>query len=358
LVWSVSLIKLPQLMNNQGDDMRRLVVKLMLIISLLVTPLILSGQERVDWNRFKSESAKSVDFVPTIFGSAAIESFEGSEFPPSGWSKITNNGGAGWQRITVGSAVPGFQATPTPVVDGAPGGGGAVAMASWLTGDADSLLNTGQPTDQWLITPQIQNVQAGDSLKFYLKYFSNFGDNLDVWFSTAVDTIAFTTADTTDTLVTTLVFTGTSSNDWTKYCFGLTDFVDSGSNIFIGFREHVQDTENEGDALFLDLVDVAGLITSVSENPELPSEFVLNQNYPNPFNPSTRITFSLPQNANVTLTVHNLLGQVVVTLLDEISYPSGSHAVQLDASNLPNGIYFYKIAAGNFSEVRKMTLLK
>lgn len=134
--------------------------------------------------------------------------------------------------------------------------------------------------------------------------------------------------------------------------------MDSGSDVFIGFREHVRDTENEGDALFLDLVDVAGLITSVSENPEPPSQFVLSQNYPNPFNPSTRISFSLLQSSKVTLTVHNLLGQVVVTLLDEISYFSGSHAVQFDAENLPNGIYFYKITAGNFTEVKKMTLLK
>ena len=338
--------------------MHRFDINLLLIFSLMALPLNLSGQEKVDWSRSKAESAKSADFVPAIFGNTSIESFEGAEFPPNGWSKITNNNGAGWQRITVGSEIPGFQSTPTPVVEGALGGGDAVAMASWLTGDADSLLNTRQPTDQWLITPQIQNVQAGDSLKFYLKYFSTFEENLDVWFSTAGDTIAFTVADTTDTLVTTLIFTDASSNDWTKYSYGITDFVDSGGDIFIGFREYVTDNENQGDALFLDLVDVAGLFTSVSESPELPSEFVLNQNYPNPFNPSTRISFSLPQSARVTLTVHNLLGQVVVTLLDEISYSSGSHAIQFDASNLPNGIYFYKIAAGSFREVKKMTLLK
>ncbi|MCH8956200.1 T9SS type A sorting domain-containing protein [candidate division KSB1 bacterium] len=338
--------------------MHGLIIKLILIVFFFSAPVNLLAQEKVDWSRSKAESAKPADFIPAIFEQAAIESFEGAEFPPNGWSKITNNDGAGWQRITVGSEVPGFEGTPTPVVEGAPGGGGAVAMASWLTGDADSLLDTGQPTDQWLITPQVQNVQAGDSLKFYLKYFSIFSDNLDVWFSTAVDTIAFTVADTTDTLVTTLVFTGTSSNDWTRYCFGLTDFVDSGTDIFIAFREHVQDTENEGDALFLDLVDVAGLITSVSESPELPSEFVLKQNYPNPFNPSTRISFSLPQSSKVTLTVHNLLGQVVATLLDEVSYSTGSYDVQFDAANLPNGIYFYKIAAGSFREVKKMTLLK
>ncbi|MCH8019987.1 T9SS type A sorting domain-containing protein [candidate division KSB1 bacterium] len=336
--------------------MYRFDIKLMLII-LLMAPLIVFGQERVDWGRSKAESAKSADFIPATFGHAAIESFEGAEFPPNGWSKITNHGGAGWQRIVIGSDVPGFQ--NAPAVDGPSGGGGAVAMASWVTGDADSSLNTGQPTDQWLITPQIQNVQAGDSLKFYLKYFSNFSDNLDVWFSTAVDTIAFTTADTTDTLVTTLVFKdSSSSNEWTRYSFGITHYVESGSDIFIGFREHVDNNAIVGDALFLDLVEVAGLITSISESPELPSEFVLKQNYPNPFNPATRISFSLPQSSKVTLTVHNLLGQVVATLLDEVSYSSGSYDVQFDAANLPNGIYFYKIAAGSFREVKKMTLLK
>ncbi len=334
--------------------MYRFDIKLMLII-LLMAPLIVFAQERVDWDRSKAESAKSADFIPALLGNTAIESFEGAEFPPTGWSKITNHGGAGWRRIVVGSDVPGFGGTP--VVDKPPGGGGAVAMASWVTGDADSSLDTGQPTDQWLLTPQVQNVQAGDSLKFYLKYYFKFRENLDIWISTAVDTIAFTAADTVDTLVTTLVFMDTSSN-WIQYSFGLTDYVDPGSDIFIAFREHVNDTENEGDALFLDLVDVAGLITSVFENPELPSEFVLNQNYPNPFNPATRLSFSLPRSSKVTLTVHNLLGQVVATLLDEVSYSSGSYDVQFDAANLPNGIYFYKIAAGNFKEVKKMTLLK
>ncbi|MCH6560242.1 choice-of-anchor J domain-containing protein, partial [candidate division KSB1 bacterium] len=214
-------------MNKQGDDMYGFVIKLMLIMSLIVTPLILSGQERVDWSRSKAESAKSADFIPAIFGNAAIESFEGAEFPPNGWRKITNHDGAGWQRIVVGSDVPGFGGTPA--VDAPPSGGGAVAMASWVTGDADSALSTGQPTDQWLITPQVQNVQTGDSLKFYLKYYFEFRENLELWISTAVDTIAFTDADTVDTLVTTLVFTDTSSNDWTQYCFGLTDFVDSGT---------------------------------------------------------------------------------------------------------------------------------
>lgn len=332
------------------------VTKLFLVFVIIALPLSLVAQERVDWKARDAGRSTQTNFTASGLSSAGVESFEGSPFPPEGWKKITNFGGSGWQQIAVGSEVPGFQSNVPLVVDGAPGGGGAVAMASWVTGDADSLLSTGQQTDQWLITPQIQNVQDGDSLKFYLKYFLKFGDNLDILISTTVaDSV-----DSFNVVVTSLNFDNGSSNDWIKHSFALTDFVDPGSNIYIAFRERVNDTENEGDALFLDLVEVPNLVTGVAEEPTLPIKFELSQNYPNPFNPSTQITFSLPQSAEVNLTIHNLLGHVVATLIDREHYSSGSHTIRFDASHLPNGVYFYKIEAGdlNLQAVKKMTLLK
>jgi hypothetical protein len=84
----------------------------------------------------------------------------------------------------------------------------------------------------------------------------------------------------------------------------------------------------------------------------------LAQNYPNPFNPSTKIQFALPVGGNVTLKVFNLLGQEVQTLINNQVIPAGRHEVIFDASNLPSGIYFYRIHTDSFAQVKKMILLK
>ena len=84
---------------------------------------------------------------------------------------------------------------------------------------------------------------------------------------------------------------------------------------------------------------------------------VLEQNFPNPFNPSTRINFSVPKPVNVSLKVYNMLGQEVKTLVDELK-EKGSYEVNFDAEGLVSGIYFYKIAAGDFSQIHKMIFIK
>ena len=88
-----------------------------------------------------------------------------------------------------------------------------------------------------------------------------------------------------------------------------------------------------------------------------PVQFELSQNYPNPFNPSTTINFSIPQSSNVTLRIFNTLGQEVKTLVDQYML-SGNHSIVFNATELNSGIYFYKLEAGQYAEVRKMTLIK
>jgi hypothetical protein len=88
-----------------------------------------------------------------------------------------------------------------------------------------------------------------------------------------------------------------------------------------------------------------------------PSVFALNQNYPNPFNPSTIIAYSLPNASNVKLSVYNAIGQVVSVLEDGFK-SAGNYSVTFNASNLSSGLYFYKIEAGQFSQTRKMMLVK
>ena len=92
-------------------------------------------------------------------------------------------------------------------------------------------------------------------------------------------------------------------------------------------------------------------------NSNVPQSFELGQNYPNPFNPTTIISFSLPEPGNVSLKVYNVLGQEVETLVSGYR-DAGIHTVDFDASRMASGVYFYRITTDNFSESRKMMLLK
>ncbi|MBM4176660.1 MAG: T9SS type A sorting domain-containing protein [Ignavibacteria bacterium] len=85
--------------------------------------------------------------------------------------------------------------------------------------------------------------------------------------------------------------------------------------------------------------------------------FSLSQNYPNPFNPTTKIKFNIPHSAFVTLKVYDILGKKVATLVNE-EMSAENHSVNFDANNLPPGIYIYKISAGEFTEIKKMLLIK
>lgn len=88
-----------------------------------------------------------------------------------------------------------------------------------------------------------------------------------------------------------------------------------------------------------------------------PARYSLEQNYPNPFNPSTRITYHLPRSATTTIEVFDLYGQKVSRLLDR-RMPAGTHAIDFVPEGLPSGVYFYRIEAGNFHDVKAMVLIR
>ena len=94
-----------------------------------------------------------------------------------------------------------------------------------------------------------------------------------------------------------------------------------------------------------------------STKDELPYTFKLEQNFPNPFNPATSIRFSLAQSCHVSLTVYDMLGRVVEKIIDE-PMAAGRYTARWDGTNVATGMYFYRIAAGNFVEVHRMLLLK
>jgi hypothetical protein len=98
-------------------------------------------------------------------------------------------------------------------------------------------------------------------------------------------------------------------------------------------------------------------VSGVTPLPGIPSVYELNQNYPNPFNPSTKIQYAIPAAGFVTLKVFNVLGQEVATLVNEMQNV-GAYSATFRVENIPSGVYFYTLRAGEFTSTKKMVVLK
>ncbi len=121
--------------------------------------------------------------------------------------------------------------------------------------------------------------------------------------------------------------------------------------------EVVKFGRQRGLGAFKDTVKIVNKFTGVKETGEVPLTYALYQNYPNPFNPVTTIKYSIPNSERVVLKVYNILGQEVATLVNE-EQRAGVYELKFDASNLASGVYFYKLQAGKFIDVKKMMLVK
>ena len=87
------------------------------------------------------------------------------------------------------------------------------------------------------------------------------------------------------------------------------------------------------------------------------NDYKLYQNYPNPFNPTTKISYRINYEGQVTLQVYNLVGQVIKVLVSEVQTP-GRYEVEFDGSEMTSGVYLYKLQINGFTSVKRMTLLK
>jgi hypothetical protein len=104
-------------------------------------------------------------------------------------------------------------------------------------------------------------------------------------------------------------------------------------------------------------ISASEITTGVEERGPLPIEFKLGQNFPNPFNPTTNINYELPVDTHVTLKVHDVSGKEVATLVDGF-VRKGLHQVTLNAADLASGLYFYRLHAGTYTNVKKFIVLK
>lgn len=138
---------------------------------------------------------------------------------------------------------------------------------------------------------------------------------------------------------------------------------DNGTNIEIGNGADVC-----ADSIFLNGTQTGNgtfcilPVNVANEDPLISLKFSLSQNYPNPFNPSTIIKYSIPEirgniNQITHLSIFDILGEELVTLVNKAESP-GNYEVKFDASGLTSGVYFYKLNYGQFSETKKLLLLK
>jgi hypothetical protein len=112
----------------------------------------------------------------------------------------------------------------------------------------------------------------------------------------------------------------------------------------------------EDNNLYLYLARTAPVV-GVEEGEPIPASFMLHSNYPNPFNATTRIQYDLPTASDVTIEVFNILGRKVESFSNEMQQ-AGHHTVIWNAEDFSTGMYFYKLTAGEYSESKKMLLIK
>ncbi|MCX6156757.1 MAG: T9SS type A sorting domain-containing protein [Ignavibacteriae bacterium] len=236
------------------------------------------------------------------------ETFE-SGFPPAGWTIINPDNSYTFEYSSVanGPSIPGLKCV----------------KINWMDYAALGQLD-------YMKTKAYNNIDLSDSLKFDWAYsYNGYNDRLQVKVSLdGGTTFPYTVFDK---MASTLA-TAPATND---------PFVPANDSQWGKFKIRLGD-----------------VITSIHQiGSETPTVYALNQNYPNPFNPVTNISYNLPKSSKVSLKVYDIKGQLVSTLF-EGNQNTGIYITQFDGSKLASGVYFYKLEAGDYKEVRKMTLIK
>ena len=266
-----------------------------------------------------------------------FESFETS-VPPAGWRSINVTGTNVWNRVT------------------------APLTASFGTlpakhGTAVAFIDYQAPTgEDWLVSPRINGIVAGDSVVFWLvKQFSDGPypyDSLLVRVSTT-DSLQASFTQYAGKVCVHCIPVGATEIIWRRYSFPLTTWA--GQNIFLSFVHK----DSDGHGMVLDSIAVFGnAATGIVQDPNaVPTRFELHQNYPNPFNPVTTINYDLPENGIVTIKIYDILGRQMKTLVNEMK-TAGYHKIIFNAADLSSGAYFYRMTAGDYVAVKKFVVMK
>lgn len=202
--------------------------------------------------------------------------------------------------------------------------------------------------DDWIITPKLFDIHAEDTISFWCGAIDRvYKDSLKIWVSTTDDSLhSFTMID---------YFKAEGPvGSWHKKQYDLSAYA--GKNIYFAVNYYIKDAGAFGSAsdnVWIDHFTLTGKGNGSTE----PVSYRLYQNFPNPFNPMTEITFSIAEDSRVTIKIYNTLGQEVTRLVDA-DYKRGTYNVKFDGANYASGVYFYKITSGNFTDEKKMVLVK
>jgi hypothetical protein len=146
----------------------------------------------------------------------------------------------------------------------------------------------------------------------------------------------------------------------TRYAYKVGTTVPSGKSFYFRIYPWYEGAASNSKYVYTQLAEIKGstiLATAVRDEDLIPREPQLAQNYPNPFNPSTTFQFSITKSSNVVLEIFNILGQPVAKLVDE-NLSAGTYRMNFNASALSSGVYLYRLKAGDFTQTKKMVLMK
>ena len=202
--------------------------------------------------------------------------------------------------------------------------------------------------DDWVITPKLYDIHAGDTLSFWCGAIDRvYKDSLKVWISNSDNKLS------SFTLIDHFKVNGPVGN-WHKKSYDLSLY--KGKNIYFAVNYYLKNAGPLGissDNVWIDNFKLTGKGFGGTEV----KTFILNQNFPNPFNPSTDISFGIPTGSDVTLKIYDTSGKEIITLANGY-FDAGIYSINFDGRNLSSGVYFYKMVTGDFSETKKMELVK
>ncbi len=252
-----------------------------------------------------------------------------------------------WQPSTSGSTV-NVVASFSIVNDVKKAGTGSGKLAYSFTNTSGGVIREHTPT--------IPSVEGNNLVAAWI-YGDNSGHNLEYWFY-------YYTTNSSGGTVTNFIAIPVAKIDWTGWKLKTlsTSLIPRGTTGVRRFTSFVVKQVSGGamsGTLYFDELTTGSAVTEV-ERPRaqtIPTQFKLHQNFPNPFNPTTTIEYEVPAETQVKLAIYNSLGQEVQVLVNEPKSP-GRYAVKFDASELPSGVYFYKLIADQFVGTKKMILLR
>jgi hypothetical protein len=221
---------------------------------------------------------------------------------------------------------------------------------SWYSAWDSTGNNIVHVSDAWLVSPRFSC--ANDSISFYATGGAQaYCDSLQIW----VNTVNTLPENFTSKLGTIIWPQGSVYGKFQRYRFNLSQF--NGQTIAIGFRYYMNLQDANGLLVQLDDIYVGGSVGIQNVSTGMPERYKLSQNYPNPFNPVTNIAFDIPKSSFTILRIYDMLGREVALLVNQKLEP-GSYKVDFNAAALSSGTYFYSLTTANFTQTKKLTVIK